>query len=164
MRRIRLPHCRLSGTSRVACWIATAVLLLLPACGGGGGGGGGGTTTAPGLNLTGTWSGSAQDSSGPGSVTWRITQNGNSVSGTLRFTDSSSGISGRGTVTGTLAGSRLSFVMEIPVGGFGSPFKSCSFKTDSGSAQATTSRIQGTYSGTNSCTGPVRNGSIDLSR
>ena len=75
-------------------------------------------------NLAGVWSGSASDSSGPGQMTWQLTQTGAAFTGTSVITDTSTGYSGRGTVSGTLSGSSIRFSISVPAGGFDGPYAS----------------------------------------
>jgi hypothetical protein len=114
-------------------------------------------------DIAGLWTGSAIDSSGAGQMTWQIVQTGASFSGAITMTDTASNVRGRGSVAGTVDGSSLHFSISIPVGGFDSPFASCS--TDvSGDATSSASLITGAYSGLNSCSGAVTSGQISLSR
>src|SRR4051794_16863668 len=57
-------------------------------------------------SVNGTWTGSASDSSGAGTLTLSLTQSGASVSGTVTATASANGqpVTGRGTVTGSVSG------------------------------------------------------------
>jgi hypothetical protein len=121
------------------------------------------TAPAPTFTLTGTFSGQAGDSSGPGTLTWKITQSGTSVSGSASFTDAATGASGTGNVSGSLSGSTLSFTISIPAGGFPAPADACTASMQ-GSAQATSTSIDGTYTGTNSCTGPIQGGHFTLTK
>ena len=114
-------------------------------------------------NLAGMWSGSASDSSGPGQLTWQLTQTGTSLTGTLVITDTGTGYSGRGTVSGTLSGSSIGFSMSVPSGGFDGPYASCTASL-SGDGQATSSSIMGTYSGSNSCSGAIASGQLTLNK
>jgi hypothetical protein len=102
------------------------------------------------------------DSSGPGTMTWHLAQTDASVSGSLDATDTDSGVTGQGSISGTMDGSTLSFTLTFPAGAFGAPWSSCS-ATMSGVVNVGTSMIA-TYSGTNSCTGPVTGGLMELRR
>lgn len=114
------------------------------------------------LNLTGTWGGSAIDSTGPGVMTWQLTQSGTSVTGSVVIADSLSVTIARGTLSGTLSGSSLQFTVTIPAGGFdGNASCSGSF---TGTASATASSLSGSYAGTQSCTGAFSGGAITLSK
>jgi len=96
-------------------------------------------------------------------MTWTLSQNGASVSGSATLADDTTGVSGRGTISGTLAGAALSFTITIPAGGFPAPYGACTAQTQ-GSAQATGASIQGIYNGQNSCTGPFQNGRFSLTK
>ena len=157
-----MPRSHLRGFTAV---IAFASL----ACGGSGGGLSSPTQSTPALtssaplNLSGTWSGPASDSSGPGQMTWKITQEGASFSGALTMIDMSTSLSGRGSVSGAVSGSSIQFSIRVPVAGFDSPYASCS--TDvSGDGQASTLSITGAYSGSNSCGGAIASGQLTLSK
>ena len=115
------------------------------------------------LNLTGTWTGAASDTSGPGSMIWHLSQTGSSCSGTLTMSDTATSKAGRGSVSGTVSGTALHFTIDIPAGGFDSPYDSCSTEV-AGDAQASASSIAGTYSGTNSCTGIIASGQFALAK
>jgi hypothetical protein len=114
-------------------------------------------------DLTGTWTGSAADSSGPGTMTWRITQTATSLTGTVAMTDSATNAGGRGSISASVSGTSIHFSISVPAGGFDSPFGSCTASV-SGDAQASSSSITGTYSGVNSCTGAITAGQVTLAR
>lgn len=117
----------------------------------------------PTMNLTGTWTGTATDSTGPGQMAWQITQTGTSFSGTLTLLDSATGSGGHGSVTGSLSGASIHFSISIPAGGFDEPFASCTADV-SGDGQVSASSITGTYAGSNSCTGSVGSGGLTLAK
>ena len=125
-----------------------------------------GTPTEPSdgpANLTGVWDGSASDSSGPGRMSWQITQSGGSFSGTLTMLDEDNGINGRGSVSGSVSGASIQFSISIPVGGFDGSFAPCAADA-SGSGAASSSTITGSYAGGNSCTGAVTSGQLTLTK
>jgi hypothetical protein len=95
-------------------------------------------------------------------VTWQLTQAGSVFSGTLVMTDTHAGYSGRGSVSGTLSGSSIAFAMRVPAGGFDEPYASCTADL-SGVGQINVSSIRGTYSGSNSCSGTIASGELELS-
>jgi hypothetical protein len=147
---------------------ATGFLLAVSAGGAcsGGGSGNGGTPTVPtgdSIDLTGSWSGTGDDSSGPGQFTWQLMQSGGSFSGTFTATDASSGVTGRGSVSGTLSGTSVTFSLTIPSGGFDAPFADCNASA-SGQGTASASTVSATYSGTNSCSGAIASGQLSLTR
>jgi hypothetical protein len=115
------------------------------------------------VNIAGQWRGIASDSSGPGTFTIQLTQSGPNLSGTLTMTVTGTSITGRGTLTGTLTGSTLRFTIAIPAGGFDAPYTSCSVSV-SGDGRATATSITASYGGTNSCSGAITDGDINLSR
>ena len=140
-------------------------LALMNACSGGGDSPG--PTQPPSsdsVSLSGTWTGSATDSSGGGPMSWQLTQANTSFSGTVTMTDTATGINGRGSVSGTVSGSSIRFSIAVPAGGFDSPFASCT-ATVSGDGQfASSSSLTGTYTGSNSCGGSIGSGSLTLSK
>ena len=117
--------------------------------------------TASSVNVAGSWRGTATDSSGDGSLTLQVTQSGTNLSGTV--TMSVITVTGRGTLTGTVSGSTIRLTIAIPAGGFDAPFSGCT-ATVSGDGQATASSISATYTGTNSCSGPVTKGQLTLTK
>ena len=121
------------------------------------------STTPPAVNIAGQWRGIASDSSGPGSITLQLTQSGNNLSGTVTMAVTGTSITGRGTVTGTLTGSTLRFTIAIPAGGIDAPYGSCTVSV-SGDGRATATAITASYSGTNSCSGAVTGGDMNLSK
>jgi hypothetical protein len=110
-----------------------------------------GSGASTGLNLTGTWVGTAIDSSGQLQMTWQLTQSVNTVTGTVTATTTvGAPLYAGGSLTGTASASALSFTITIPRGGI-SALPQCS-ATFSGSAPDITSTgMTGTYSGTDSC-------------
>ena len=144
-------------------------LLVLASAAGCGGGNGGPSAlpTQPSAStsdtLTGTWSGSASDSSGPGQMSWQIAQSDTSFSGTVTMTDSGTGLMGRGSVSGTVSSGSIRFSISVPAGGFDSPYASCIAEV-SGDGLVSTSSITGTYSGSNSCADTITSGQLSLTR
>ena len=135
--------------------LLVATLAATPACG---------SIDQPSpISLTGTWSGTATDSSGPGNITWEVTQSGDSFSGTLTMTDESSGAHGRGSVSGTVSRTTAAFSITIPAGGFDDPWAACT-ATLTGTATVTSSSLSGTFTGSNSCSGSVSAGQLTLSK
>ena len=115
------------------------------------------------VNLTGAWAGSASDSSGPGQMSWQLTQSDTSFSGTMTMTDVSTGVTGQGSVSGTVSGVSLHFSISVRAGGFASPYASCTADA-SGDGQVSSATIVGTYSGSNSCSGAIASGQLTLSK
>lgn len=147
---------------RLAAFLAIAV-----ACGGSKGGPTGPDPTptptpSPTLDLTGTWSGPASDSSGPGTMTWVLTRNAAGASGTSTTRTPQGSVVLTGTVTLQLTGSNASWTINIPAGGVqGNP--GCTV-TATGTATASTTAITGTYTGTGSCSPPFTGGTISLAK
>lgn len=146
--------------------VGAMLVLGVAACGGGSSGSASPTApspAAPAVNLGGAWSGTAKDSSGPGRMTWQLTQSGSTVSGTLTMSDDVTQVTGQGTLSGTLSGSTLQFSLTIPAGGFSGSDSACSLSA-SGSASASASTISGTFSGTNTCGGSLTGGELTMSK
>jgi hypothetical protein len=155
-------------TSRVAVrsWFATALacLALSVACSKSDSGGSGTPTSpTPSGTLTGTWRGTASDSSGPGQMTWQITQSGNSFTGTMSVTDTATTLTGRGSISGTVSGANLHFAITIPAGGFDAPHGGCTAQVD-GDGELSGTSITGAYNGSNSCAGTVASGQLSLTK
>ena len=106
------------------------------------------------VSLTGHWRGHVSDSFGQGNMTWDIVQAGTSISGEMRSLGTSGAF--RGSVSGTVQGSTLSFTITIVRG-------LCSI-TARGTATVVHDTISGTHTGTNSCDGPLTHGELYLSR
>ncbi len=115
------------------------------------------------LNVAGTWTGSASDSSGPGSMTWIVSQSGTALTGTVTATDTTTNLNGRGSLTGTVSSSSIHFTITVPAGGVDAPFADCTADI-SGDAQVSSASMTGTYSGVNSCMGAITAGQIGLTR
>jgi hypothetical protein len=125
------------------------------------------TSTQPSVtavNLTGMWLGSANDSSGPGQMTWQIASaTASGFSGALTMTDAASHVSGRGTVSGSLSGTSIQFSLTVSAGGFSPPFNTCT-AVGTGEGTVTQTSITATYTGTNSCSGPITSGQLTLTK
>lgn len=121
------------------------------------------TPTPPTIALGGTYSGSVSDSTGPGRMTWTISQAGTSLSGPVTATTELGTVSFTGTLSGTLSGTSLSFTINVPAGSI-SGLPSCSATITGTATGVTTSTIAGTYTGTNSCTGPFSAGQFSLTK
>ncbi len=128
--------------------------------------------------VTGTWSGTASDSISPmmgggsmmgagmmsgqpdGGVAWQVTQTGSTFSGSVTMPGHMGG--GTMTMSGTLNGRTGTFTMTMP-----------NVTTANGTCTITATgtcdfddamqQMRGTYSGTNSCTGPF-SGQIAMTR
>jgi hypothetical protein len=126
--------------------------------------------------MTGVWSGTSADSTGQEKMGWTVTQNGNTMTGTMNFSDTGRNMMGNGSMQGTINGSSVTFHMSVPNGGFTGTMSSCSMGVD---GQATMSNdghtMTGTYSGSmsgmmsggmmnQSCGGAMNNGTLTLTR
>lgn len=115
-------------------------------------------------DLTGTWAGSASDTSGFGDFVWRLQQgSGGAVSGVVEITDRGVSITGRGTISGTVTPSGMQFTLVVPAGGFDAPYDNCS-STVTGDATLATGSLTATYSGTSTCGGKIYSGQVTLRR
>ena len=123
--------------------------------------------------MAGTWVGTASDSTGTmmgaglstsmmGNVTWQITQMGNTFTGVMQF-PGYGGMGGVMTVSGTINGRTATFTMTMPGGSMMTAtctaVASGTFDLDDLMTQ-----MHGTYSGSNSCTGPFNQGQMSMAR
>lgn len=113
--------------------------------------------------LAGVWSGGAADSSGPGTMTWTVSQQEGAVSGTVVVVDSTTGVTGRGTLSGAVTGLDFTFTLRVPAGGFDAPYESCGTEV-SGTGKVVLDSIEATYEGTSTCAGPIASGRLNLKR
>ncbi len=127
-------------------------------------------------SMTGSWTGTSADSTGPEKMSWTVNQDGSTMTGTMSLADTGRGMMGNGTMRGTVNGGTVSFHMDVPDGGFSGMMSSCSMSVD---GQATLSSdghtMTGTYSGSMSgmmsggmmgrpCGGTMSNGHFTLTR
>jgi hypothetical protein len=138
---------------------ATVLTSLMAGCGGDSPA----PSPSPPSGLGGTWTGAVSDSSGPGQMSWMLSESGGTISGAVTITDAVSGYGGQGTISGTVEASAINFTITIAAGGFDAPFNTCSAQI-TGSATLDGSTITGTYSGSNSCNGTVNEGQLSLTR
>jgi hypothetical protein len=153
-------------------------LLALAACSGSTSSPAAPTMTSPSAltSLSGTWTGTSSDTSGPEALTWTLTQNSTAMTGTMNISDIGRSMMGNGAMQGTVNGSTMTFHMTVPSGGFNGTMSSCSMGVD---GQATMSSdghtMTGTYSGSmsgmmsggmmgQSCGGVMNNGQFTLTR
>lgn len=153
---------------RICKTIVLFVALLGSACASGSV-----TPTGPsgGGSVTGTWVGTASDSTGSmmgagltsammASTTWTVTQTGNAFNGTMQFP----GHMGPGmTVSGTINGHSGTFTMTMAAG---SMMSGACVATANGTFDMDDmmSNWSGTYTGANSCTGPFDHGVMSMHR
>jgi hypothetical protein len=96
-------------------------------------------------------------------MTWQLTQSGSAINGTMTMSDTATGLTARGSVSGTLSGSTLRFTLHVPAGGFDPPHGACSSDV-SGEAQIAGTSMTGSYSGTSSCAGTITSGQLALNK
>ena len=123
--------------------------------------------------MTGTWAGSASDSStsmgtgslmgqaGMGTMTWPLTQSGSTVTGSMSF----AGMQGRtpGAFSGMMSGDEMTFTMDMPMASMMS--SGCTARaTGTARVDGAKMTMTGTYGGSNSCTGAFTNGQMMMTR
>ncbi len=144
--------------------------LFLAACGSSS------SPTTPGSVVTGTWSGSATDSTtaalgsggmmgqgGMGTMTWQLTQSGSNVTGAVRFAGMASGMMA-GTISGTMSGQDMTFTVDMPAGSMMMGGTCSAHSTGTAHMDAGAMTMAGNYSGTNSCAGSFNNGQMTMTR
>jgi hypothetical protein len=114
---------------------------LLAACGGGGGGASAGPSAV--VDLTGSWAGAGDSFQ----VTWQLSQDGNRVTGTSRYSDSD-GFAGQGTVSGTVSGGVFSFTNEYEAASASS--RGCAERA-TGTLSVTAMELRGAYQASSTC-------------
>ena len=116
------------------------------------------------LQIAGRWAGTASDSSGPGTMAWTLTQNSTNVSGSVEIATPLRTVVMTGTIAGTLSGSALAWRLDIPAGGVsGQP--TCAVTVTGTSTIAVNGlTMDGSYSGTGSCTPAFTNGAVSLTK
>ncbi len=145
-------HNRSQTLKVVPAILLTLAVVMVSACGGDGDQ----IVNGPALDLTGVWIGRGTDSSGPGTMTLDLDQSGNSVSGTFTAVDDATGAEIRGTISGTINGNSFQGQISASFGG-------CSIEVGF-TATVSGDSMSATYSGNNSCTGPVTDGQFNLTR
>lgn len=106
------------------------------------------------VNVSGSWSGYGSDNSGPGDLDMTLSQTKQAVTGT--FSAHSGLTSVGGSVNGTLNGYQFK-------GSLAATYSGCQIAVNFEATVSDTIML-GTYSGTNSCSGPVTDGSLTLIR
>ena len=144
------------------CLIVVSLSVAASRCSGDGGSSPP-TTPSSGGGLTGTWVGTASDSSGPGQMTWQITESGGSFNGPVTMTDAATKLTGRGNVAGTVSGASIRFSIAVPAGGFDAPYTGCTADA-TGEGQVNGSAISGTFQGSSSCGGTITSGQLTLNK
>jgi hypothetical protein len=146
-------------------FVLVSMSIAATGCGGNGNGGSSTPTgpSSPGSSLTGTWVGTASDSSGPGQMTWQISQSGGSFNGPVTMTDAATKLTGRGSVAGTVSGASIRFSIAVPAGGFDAPYSGCTADV-TGEGQVNGNAISGTFQGSSSCSGTIASGQLTLNK
>jgi hypothetical protein len=144
-------------TRSAAAWFAILAATLLAACSRGLSP----VEPAPLVDVTGSWSGTASDSSGHGEMTWELVQAEASISGAFSMRDAETGYGARGSASGTVSGTRVRFKLKVPIGGADGPWAACTIEVE-GDIEATTASLSGNYSGSNSCGGAITAGQLTL--
>jgi hypothetical protein len=137
------------------------------------------TTSAQTSAVTGTWVGTASDSSGAtmgmstgsmgmgmpggsmGDMTWQMAQTGSTFTGTVGFSGYHGG--GQMIVSGTMNGKSGTFTMTMPNGTM--PMAGCSGQV-SGTFDMDDMMVQmhGSYTGSTTCSGPFDHGQMTMTR
>ncbi len=160
-------------TLGIAIAIATAVSAA--ACGGAASG----SPTSPSpmppnpvqVSFAGAWAGNAVDTSGQDRMTLGITQTGTTVAGNMTVTDAMRSMMGSGSMQGTINGTKLTFHMTVPSGGFQGTMSPCSMNIDGvADMSADGLTMTGTYTGAmsgmmsmmQSCGGTLGNGQFTM--
>jgi hypothetical protein len=123
-------------------------------------------------NLSGAWNGTGSDPQGPERMTWTLTQSGDVITGTadlapLNAADGSCASCHKfkaGTVTGTMSGSTVAMRLVFPSGGDGVPTPMCTITFDATASAIASGRIDATYSGDDTCEGPINGGTFSMTR
>lgn len=124
--------------------------------------------SAPSTSLSGHWSGMFADAGQNSTAEWTMTHSGSQLMGPGMWSDFH-GHHDAGTFSGTMmSDTHMSFMWEIPWG-MGGPMMSACTLTINGEGQvimgaAGPTTVTGTYSSTNSCTGPIPDGQFTLNR
>jgi hypothetical protein len=113
--------------------------------------------------LNGVYSGRSSDTSGPGNMSWTVSQAGASVSGAVAAVTPKEAVAFTGALSGTLSGTTLSFTIAVSNSGI-SKFPNCSATLNGTATGVTNLAIAGSYIGTNSCTGSFTGGQFALTK
>ena len=122
--------------------------------------------------LAGAWAGTGSDPQGPEKMTWSIAQTGSDITGTadlsaLNAADGSCASCHKaksGTITGTVSGSAIALRLVFPAGGDGVPTPECTITFVANGSMASHDRIEATYTGTDTCEGPITGGTFTMTR
>jgi hypothetical protein len=116
------------------------------------------------VRIAGTWEGAASDSSGPGSMTWTLTQDNAEIKGTATVSTTLKTVVLTGTISGSISGSVVTWRIDVPPGGV-KGFSTCTVKVNGTATVAgNASALNGTYSGEGLCMSAFTNGTIALTK
>lgn len=96
-------------------------------------------------------------------MTWTVQQTGTTFTGTVALTDTSSGATGRGRMSGEVSATAFTFTASVDRGGFDPPYDGCSADIR-GSGVVSSSTLSADYEGMSSCSGPITSGRLTLAR
>lgn len=150
--------------SRALCLALWMISLPVAGCGGGPnsppiGIGGSGT-----LNVAGTWSGSSSDSTRQMAMTWRLSQQDRSVSGTFSAsTPIGAPIYTSGSISGSLSATALTFTVSVPRGGV-EDAPDCTATFTGTADDVRQDSMAGTYTGSDTCGGTFAGGRFTMLR
>jgi hypothetical protein len=125
----------------------------------------------PSGSLTGAWTGTGTDPQGGERMSWMVTQNGDTLSGTadlapLNAADGSCASCHKlktGTLQGTVSGAGVALKLVFPAGGDGVPTPMCMITVDA-VATVGDNRLTANYTGNDTCEGPFAGGTFVMSR
>jgi hypothetical protein len=120
------------------------------------------TIGLPGANVSGTWIGSASDSTRQMTMTWQLIQQDRNVTGSFSATTPVGAPTyTRGSISGTLSGVALAFRITVPRGGV-EDAPDCTFSMIGTANDVQDDSMAGTYSGTDTCGGTFAGGRFTL--
>lgn len=123
----------------------------------------GGTSSSV-LDVSGTWTGSASDSTRQMSMTWRLTQSDRNITGTFTaVTPIGAPIYTAGAIAGTASATAVTFTITVPRGAVeGSPECAATFTGTADDVRQDS--MAGTYEGSDTCGGTFAGGRFTLLR
>jgi hypothetical protein len=147
------------------CRVATIAVMALVAAGCYDGPPSSTTIVGPGMtpvNVAGRWTGSASDSTRQLSMTWVLTQQDRTVTGTFQAsTPVGAPVYTGGTISGTALASGLTFTITVPRGSV-VDFPDCTALFAGTADDVRTDSMAGTYSGSDTCGGTYTGGRFTL--
>ncbi len=129
-------------------------------------------TVAATLDLSGRWAGSGIDPQGAERIALTMTQNGAALAGSadLKPLDAADGSCASchkfksGTFSGSLVGNSVTLKIVFPAGGDGVPTPMCTITFDVSAGGASNDRLNASYTGDDSCEGPITGGTFAITR